>query len=96
MAPVVNAYLIDLEVPGAGASCVDDAGTDFFVPAGESELDQVLAFFACLRDEGVEIDEVTLSDLLADPTGEQLFAEIDLTDPVVGAAIQACLELLPL
>ena len=92
----VNAYLIDLDVPDEGATCADDVGTDFFVPAGESEFDQVLAFFACIRDEGVEIDEVTAADLLADPTGEVIFSQIDLGDASVGQAFLACQSLLPL
>ena len=92
----VNAYLIDLVVPVDGASCADDVGSDFFVPAGESELEQVVAFFACLRDEGLEIDEVTVADLLADPTGEAIFSQIDLDDLAVGQAFLACQELLPL
>lgn len=92
--PVVNAYLIDLAVPDDGASCVDDVGADFFVPAGESEFDRVLAFFACVRDEGLDIDEVTAADLLADPSGATIFGQLDLGDPEVGLAFVECQSLL--
>ena len=92
---VVNAYLIDLEVPADGGSCADDADTDFFVPAGESDIDKIVAFFDCMIEEGVDIEPVGVADILADPTGEELFGGLDLDDPVVSGAIFACRSLLP-
>ena len=92
---VVDAYLIDLDVPAPGGSCADDVGDDYFLPAGESDIDRVVAFFDCLVDEGLPIEPVTTADVLADPTGERLFGDLDLTDPTVGVAIGACQSLLP-
>jgi pimeloyl-ACP methyl ester carboxylesterase len=91
--PVVNAYLVDLELP-ADESCADGAGADFFVPAGESEADRLIAFFDCVRDEGVDVGEITVGDLLADPMGDELLSRFDLDDPDVIAAFQACQSLL--
>ncbi len=91
--PVVNAYLIDLTLPAEGSSCADDA-TDFFAPAGESEFDQLLALFACLRANGADIPELSLSDLLADPTGEQLVELFDVSDPAFLDAAFQCADLL--
>ena len=91
----INAYLIDLEVPADGASCSENATADFFLPAGESDIDLVLAFFACLQDEGLEFEDVTLTTLLADPTGEGLFDDIDLEDEATLVAVFACQEFLP-
>ena len=92
--PVVNAYLIDLELPDAGSSCSDNADADFFVPAGESEFDILLALFDCLRDNGADIPDISLSDLLADPTGEQLADLFDPSDPAFFEAALQCADLL--
>jgi pimeloyl-ACP methyl ester carboxylesterase len=92
---VVNAYLIDLELPAPGSSCSDNATADFFPPAGSTAPEQVVAFVDCLREQGLDIEAVTVADVLADPTGESLFAAIDPTDPAVAAAIPACQSLLP-
>jgi pimeloyl-ACP methyl ester carboxylesterase len=88
---VVNAYLIDLELPEPGASCSENATADFFPPAGSTAPEQLVAFADCLREEGLDIEPVTVADVLADPTGEQLFASIDPSDP----AVPACQDLLP-
>lgn len=95
VAPIVNAYLLDLAVPDDGEGCVDDAATDFFVPPGESPVDQIVAFFACLRDEGLEIPEVTVADVLADPSGSELFGLLDLSDNAALIAVGACRDLAP-
>lgn len=92
---VVGSYLIDLDVPPEGGMCADDADTDFFAPAGESEIEQVVAFFDCLIDEGAPLEPVGVADVLADPTGERLFGDLDFGDPDVAAAIVACRSLLP-
>ena len=92
---VVNAYLIDLELPEPGASCSENATTDFFPPTGSTAPEQVVAFADCLREEGLDIEPVTVADVLADPTGEQLFASIDPSDPAAAAAVTACQDLLP-
>ncbi len=88
--PVVNAYLIDLELPEDGASCRDVQAGDVFAPAGESEFELIVRLFSCLRDNGADVPEVDLADLLADPSGEELFADFDPTDPDVAAALVAC------
>jgi pimeloyl-ACP methyl ester carboxylesterase len=92
---VLDAYLIDLTVPEEGASCSADATVDYFEPVGESEVEQALAFFDCLRDEGVEIPEVTTSDVLADPTLETVLGDLDLGDPAFLGALEGCSALLP-
>ena len=95
VADVVNAYLIDLEVPADGGSCADDASDDVFLPAGESELDQVVALLACLRENGLDIPEISIADLLADPAGESFAEALDPSDPAFTAAALACQELIP-
>jgi hypothetical protein len=92
---VVNAYLIDLELPEPGSSCSENATADFFPPAGSTAPEQLVAFVDCLREQGLDIEPVTVADVLADPTGEQLFASIDPSDPAVASAAPACQDLLP-
>jgi hypothetical protein len=65
------------------------------VPESESELGQILAFFDCVRDEGADIPEFSEADVLADPTLDTVFGEIDLTDPGLQGAFLACSALLP-
>jgi pimeloyl-ACP methyl ester carboxylesterase len=91
---VVVGYLVDLEVPDAGAGCTDNADADFFVPQGESETDLILALFDCLRDEGVDVPEITLADLLADPEGQVILDAVDFESPEVGVALFACQDIL--
>ncbi len=87
---VVNAYLIDLVVPTAGSSCNDTSSADYFLPAGEGEIDLLLAVFDCLRDNGADIPELTAADVLADPSGEQLVELFDFEDPAFLDAAFAC------
>lgn len=95
VAPVVDAYLIDLEIPAEGGMCADDADTDFFVPAGESDVDRIVAFFDCLVEQGLPIEPVSVADVLADPSGDQLLGDLDFGDPEVVDAIGECQALLP-
>ena len=88
----VNDYLVDLVVPENGDGCSDNADADFFVPAGESQIDLLLAVFDCLRDNGVGLPPISTSDILADPTGERFAEFLDPTDPVVAEAIGACTD----
>ncbi|MEM9514863.1 MAG: alpha/beta hydrolase [Actinomycetota bacterium] len=88
--PVVNTYLIDLELPDDGASCRDDATGDVFLPAGGSEFELIVELFSCLRDNGADVPDIDLADLLADPSGNELFAEFDPTDPDTASALIAC------
>jgi len=76
----VTAYLVALIVP-TNASCSENATADFFPSSGESDFDLIIGCFDCLIEEGVAIEPVTTADILADPTGEALFAAIDPTDP---------------
>lgn len=93
---VVDAYLIDLEVPEAGSSCVDDTDPDsIFLPVGESEVEQVVTFFDCLAENGADVPPISVADVLRDPTGETLLAGIDFGDPDTIAAVGACQSLLP-
>jgi len=91
----IDAYLLELAVPDEGSTCSDNADADFFVPEGESEIDQLLAFFACARDEGAEFPEITTADILADPTLEAIFGDLDLANPALQSAFASCAELLP-
>ncbi len=92
--PVVIDYLVDLRMPAAGASCVNDAASDSFPLAGTGEFDTVIELFDCLRDNGADVPDVSIGDLLADPTGESLFSEVDPTDPDFAAAAVACQDLI--
>ncbi len=92
---VVVDYLVDLELPDQGSSCTADAPEDVFVPAGSGELDQVIAFFDCLRSNGLDLPDITVGDLLADPNGELLLDLLDPTDPAFGEAALACQDLIP-
>lgn len=93
---VVGDYLVDLELPDAGEGCSDEAVADVFLPAGETDIERVVAFFECLADEGVDVDDVTLGDVLADPTGATLFGDLDLTDPGTIEGFQVCFSVLEL
>jgi hypothetical protein len=66
-----------------------------FLPSGESELDQIVELFACLRDNGVDVPEITVGDVLADPNGDALLDGVDPTDPEFAAAVFACQEFVP-
>ncbi len=92
---VVIDYLVDLDLPSANSGCAAEASDDIFVPPGEGELDQVIALFDCLRDNGVDLPEVTVGDLLADPNGEELLDLLDPTDPAFAQAALACQDLIP-
>ena len=92
---VVISYLVDLELPAANAGCAADTSDDVFAPPGEGELDQVIALFDCLRDNGVDLPEITVGDLLADPSGEEFLDLLDPTDPAFGQAALACQDLIP-
>ncbi len=93
--PAIDAYLLDLVVPAVDSTCSDNADADFFVPAGESEFDEVLSFFDCARSEGADLPDIGVADLLADPTLDTVFGELDLADPSIQAAFLACQDLLP-
>ena len=92
--PVVTKYLIDLEMPDAGDSCSDNATADFFPPAGESQSEIIVALFDCLRENGADVPELTTADVLADPTGEKIFGELDPTDPTFAAAALQCQDII--
>lgn len=92
---VVVDYLVDLDLPAENAGCAGDESGDVFLPPGEGELDQVIALFDCLRDNGVDLPEITVGDLLADPNGEEFLDLLDPTDPAFGRAALACQDLIP-
>jgi pimeloyl-ACP methyl ester carboxylesterase len=91
---VVDAYLIDLLLPADGASCRAEQ-TDPFLPAGESEVERLVAFFACLADEGAEVEPISIADVLRDPTGTSILARVDFADPATIEAVADCRALLP-
>jgi len=93
--PVVTAYLVDLVLPDEGASCVGSTEDDVFPPEGEDDIGALIAFFDCLRDNGADVPEVTVADILGDPSGTALFEAIDPTDPGFGVALLACEDLIP-
>ena len=86
---------VDLELPDEGSSCAADAVGDVFAPVGEGEFDQFIALFDCLRDNGLDLPEITVGDLLADPNGESLLDLLDPSDPAFGEAALACQDLIP-
>ncbi len=91
---VVIDYLVDLQLPDPGSSCgSDEPADDVFAPAGEGEFDQFIALFDCLRDNGLDLPEITVGDLLADPNGDRLLEMLDPTDPAFGQAALACQDL---
>ena len=92
---VVIDYLVDLELPDENAGCAAEPSDDLFAPPGEGELDQAIALFDCLRDNGVDLPEITVGDLLADPNGEELLDLLDPTDPAFARAALACQDLIP-
>ncbi len=92
---VVIDYLVDLELPDENSGCAAEPSDDVFAPPGEGELDQVIAFFDCLRDNGIDLPEITVGDLLADPNGEELLDLLDPTDPAFARAALACQDLIP-
>lgn len=94
-AEVIDAYLIDLEVPDDGASCADDAERDVFPAAGDGEADQLIAFFDCLRENGFDIPEVTVADLLDDAKLGEILDLLDPNDPDFQPALLACQDALP-
>lgn len=96
VADVVGAYLIDLEVPERGESCVDDTDPDsVFLPPGESEVERVVVFFECLTENGADVPAISVADVLRDPSGETLLDGIDFGDPATLQAVGACQSLLP-
>ena len=92
--PVVTKYLIDLEMPDADASCSDNATADFFPPAGQSDAEVIVELFDCLRENGADVPELSAADVLADPTGETILGELDVTDPAFAAAAAQCQDII--
>ena len=92
---VVTEYLVDLVLPDQGASCSAPQTGDVFAPAGDGEFDQIIALFDCLRDNGVDLPEITVGDLLADPNGDSIIDLFDPSDPAFGQAALACQDLIP-
>lgn len=92
---VVVEYLVDLEMPAPGASCANETADDVFPAPGEGEFGALIALFDCLRENGADVPELTVADLLADPSGETLLDAIDPTDPAFGLAVLACEDLIP-
>ena len=92
---VVIDYLVELALPGENSGCAAEASDDVFLPAGEGELDQLVALFDCLRDNGVDLPEISVGDLLADPNGEEFVDLLDPSDPAFAQAALACQDLIP-
>lgn len=93
--PVVVAYLVDLELPDGDARCADPPDdVDEFPPAGSSDVELVVAFFDCLRENGADVPDISAADVLADPSGDELFGDLDVTDPAFADAALACQDIL--
>lgn len=90
---VVNAYLIDLVVPEEGTGCSDEAGDDVFVPIEDTAAGLLVELFGCLGENGVDVPDVSVADVLADPAGEVLGEFLDPTDPAFAAATFACSDI---
>ncbi len=94
VADAVNAYLIDLEIP-VERSCQDDADTNVFQPAGESEAEQIITYLDCLRENGLEVPEVGVGDLLTDRFTDEILPLFDPSNPDFVTAAGACLDAAP-
>ena len=95
--PVQGGQAIDREAfQAAREACEEflDGVTLGFGDVDQTELeDQLLEFSACLRDQGLEVDDPNLSG--GPGAGRGLFGDLDPDDPVVQAALEACQEFLP-
>lgn len=91
----IDAYLIGLTVPVRGSTCSDNTDADFFIPEGDGEIDQLIAFFDCARDAGAGLPDISVADILSDPTLEKVLDSIDITDPAVVMAFGVCQEFIP-
>jgi hypothetical protein len=87
---VVDDYLIALELPDDRDGCAADEDIDDFPAPGATDFDKVVALFQCLRDNGADVPEITAADVLADPSGDELFGDFDFDDPGFLTAIVAC------
>lgn len=52
--------------------------------------DRLVEFAACMRDQGIELDDPDLSDFSIGGGPEGLFGDLDLEDPEVIAAAEEC------
>ena len=77
----VNACLPELE----GVSFAP-GGADFDITEIQ---DQLVAFAQCMRDNGIDFDDPDLSGFASGELSNP-FAELDITDPDVAAAIEDC------
>lgn len=94
VADAVNAYLIDLEIPSERA-CEDDTAADLFQPAGESEGEQIITYLDCLRDNGLDVPEVGVADLLTDRFTDEILPLFDPMNPDFVTAAGQCLDVAP-
>ena len=65
-------------------------GADFDITEIE---DQLVAFAACMRDQGIDLDDPDLSDFAPGGDGDGRggpFGDIDIDDPDVQAALEVC------
>jgi hypothetical protein len=88
---------IDREVlTDAVAACVDELEGVAIGPGGIAfdltEIqDRLVEFAACMRENGVDIDDPDLSELLSgDAAVTGPFGDLDLTDPDIQSAIEEC------
>ena len=94
VADAVNAYLIDLEIPTERA-CEYDGAADLFQPAGESEGEQIVAYLDCLRENGLDVPEVGVADLLTDRFTDEILPLFDPSNPDFVTAATLCLDAAP-
>lgn len=95
VADAINAYLIDLEVPAERSSCTDDSDADVFPPVGESEAERIVVYLDCLRENGLDVPEINVADLLTDRFVDEILPLFDPSNPDFIAAATACLDVIP-
>jgi hypothetical protein len=88
---------IDREVlTDAVAACVDELEGVAIGPGGVdfdlTEIqDRLVEFAACMRENGVDVDDPDLTELLSgDGAATGPFGDLDLTDPDIQSAIEEC------
>lgn len=82
---------------GAFAACSDSLLGLAFGPDGQFDFvsfqDTLLEFAQCMRDNGIDVDDPSLSDFAPGQDGGGFggpFTELDISDPEVREAFEAC------
>ncbi len=85
----------DATAEAAFNACIGELEGAAFAPGGAdfdlTDLqDRLVAFAACMRDEGIDFDDPDLGDVFGEDGITNPFADLDVEDPDVLAAIEVC------